>query len=277
MPAIIIQDVCVSNLHSKSGKIFVQINVDDTVKHKTRKSTAAPDSTVWPEQVSFDEPETAILSANVYGRRLYINYHKLRHTADTSLGELLTRTPQLVILPLLNKESQEAGTLSFSITSVPTTPTTPMISGTEAQAANLIIQASEATARESQLVPSRVGSRSTLESSEVDSSDQQCQTTSTSRTTPEPYQSPGSEAGVVTKQNRGPDLRIDTSFDGAEQFLDKHSTSSSRHRLPSRNLHPGNSAAQRGSNRKGQPTPVLAVETPKTPNIMRRIRSPASH
>ncbi|KAF8843076.1 hypothetical protein BDN67DRAFT_1009339 [Paxillus ammoniavirescens] len=278
MPVVTIQDVCVSNLRSKSGKIFVQFNVNDRVMWKSSKSKAAPDSKVtWPEQVTLDESETARLSATVYGRRWYINYHKLRHTTATSLGDLLTRTAEPVVLSLFDKESQETGTLTFSITLVPITPITPTVSATKARATNVITQASEATTLGAQFSPSGAGSRSTLEPPVVHSSDRQRQPASTSRTTPEPRQVPALGAGVVIKQNRGPDLRISTSFDGPEQFLDSHSTSPSRHRLPSKNVHPRSSAAQCDSNRKEQPAPVLAVETPKTPDILRRIRSPVCH
>ncbi|KIJ05326.1 hypothetical protein PAXINDRAFT_21399 [Paxillus involutus ATCC 200175] len=239
---------------------------------KSSKSKAAPNSKVtWPEQVTLNESETARLSAIVYGRRWFINYHELRHTAATSFGDLLTRTA--VVLPLFDKESQETGTLTFSITIIPITPTS---SATEAQATNVITQASEATARGAQFSPSDAGSRNTLEPPVVHSSDRQRQPTSTSRTMPEPRQAPGSGAGVMTRQNRGPDLRINTSLDGAGQFLDRHSTSPSRHRpenTPSRNLHPSSSAAQRDSNSRGLLAPALAVETPKTPDIQRRIRS----
>ncbi|KIK94582.1 hypothetical protein PAXRUDRAFT_440603 [Paxillus rubicundulus Ve08.2h10] len=270
MPVVTIQDICVSNLRSKSSKIFVQLNVDDRVMWKSSKSKAAPDSKVtWPEQVTLNESETARLSATVYGRRWYISYHKLQHTVDASLGGLITRTPQLVVLPLFNKESQEAGTLTFSITIVPITPITPTISATKAQAVNVMIQTSEETERGAQFSPSGVDSRGTLEPPVVHPSDRQRQTISNSRT-------PGLGVGMVTKQNRGPELHICTNFGSTEQFLGRHSTSPSRHRpenTSSRNLDPGSPAVQRVSNPRKHPAPLLAVETPKIPNIQSRIRS----
>ncbi|KAF9227136.1 hypothetical protein BS17DRAFT_878150 [Gyrodon lividus] len=221
MSVFIVRDVCVSDLHSKSGSIFVQFNVDDKVKRRTSKSRVGSDHTTWSEIVSLPviEPETSKLSVSIYGRRWYITYRKLRYARDACFTDIL-QSRQRISLPLFNEESQKSGTLKFAIEIItPTTPTTPTLNATRAHEGTSRKEQPSSDSEDPSRLPvqssaSSNGSRSTLEPSGLGSSDGHCRITSTSLTKTEPQHAHvglGAEAGTKHHRATPPPLRVHTS------------------------------------------------------------------